>query len=308
MTSKTVAIAGAGDVAKYLVEELARTNHKTVIISRAKRNWFVDQQLETRITDYTEASLAPLLKDVDVLFSFVQIGDGDFYNKAHLAMIAACKMSPRCKRFIPSEFGGNIEDYPEQPYFHVPSHGPIRDALASQLDLEYTLFNVGWFMDYFISTDKRYLKALPDMWPLDLKQKTLRLLGTGDEPVTFTAARDAARALTLLVNAPNWPKVYICCGRDYHMESGLRKMENRFQTKFEIYRRSQAEIEKSIESFNDGDISSLWLDHMDLWNATGAAGVPVGKAEQQRSTLFNNMEFMTIEQLMDKAKASNGVV
>ncbi|KAJ2956511.1 hypothetical protein NQZ79_g7623 [Umbelopsis isabellina] len=307
MTAKTVAIAGAGDVAKYLVEELARTNHKTVVLSRAKRDWFVNQQIEIRITDYTEASLTPLLKDVDVLISLLH-DNGDFYNKAHLAMIAACKASPRCKRFIPSECGGNIEDYPQHPLFYVPTHGAIRNVLASQVDLEYTLFNLGWFMDYFIPSDKTYMKPLPGIWPLDLKQRTLRLLGSGDEPVTFTAARDVARALTHLVNVPNWPKYTYVAGETTTWNQVLRKMEKRFQTKFEIIKRSRGEIEKSIESFDDGDISSLWLDYMDLWNATGAAGLPADKTEQQRSTLFNNLKFMTMEQLMDKAEASNSVV
>ncbi|KAG2173669.1 hypothetical protein INT43_005089 [Umbelopsis isabellina] len=307
MTAKTIAIAGAGDVAKYLVEELARTSHKTVVLSRANRDWFVNKQVEIRITDYTEASLIPLLKDVDVLISLLH-DNGDFYNEAHLAMIAACNKSPRCKRFIPSECGGNIEDYPQHPLFYVPTHGTIRKVLASQLDLEYTLFNLGWFMDYFIPSDKSYMKPLPGIWPLDLKQKTLRILGSGDEPVTFTAARDVARALAHLVDVPDWPEYTYVAGETTTWNQVLRRMENRFQTKFEISKRSQSEIEKSIDSFDDGDISSLWLDHMDLWNATGAAGLPVDKTEQLRSTIFNNMKFMSIEDFMDKAKASNRVV
>lgn len=307
MTVKTVAIAGAGDVAKYLVEELARTNHRTVILSRANRDWFVNQQVEIRITDYTEASLTPLLKDVDVLISLLH-DNSDFYNKAHLAMIAASNMSPRCKRFIPSECGGNIEDYPQHPLFYVPTHGAIREVLASQSDLEYTLFNLGWFMDYFIPSDKTYMKPLPGIWPLDLEQKTLRILGSGDEPVTFTAARDAARALTHLVDVPDWPKYTYVAGETTTWNQVLRKMEKRFQTNFEVSRRSQDEIERSIDSFDDGDISSLWLDYMDLWNATGAAGLPFDKTQQQKSTMFNKLKTMSIENLMDKAAASNSVV
>jgi nucleoside-diphosphate-sugar epimerase len=305
--TKTVAIAGAGDVAKYLVEELVRTDHNIVILSRANRDWFVQQQIEIRITDYTEASLTPLLKDIDVLISLLH-DNGDFYNKAHLAMIAACNASPRCQRFIPSECGGNIEDYPQHPLFYVPTHGAIRNVLASQSSLEYTLFNIGWFMDYFISSDKSYMKPLPNIWPLDLKQKTLRLLGSGDEPVTFTAARDAARALAHLVNVPNWPTYTYVAGETTTWNQVLHKMEQRFQTKFELSKRSQAEIEDSIERFKGEDTSSLWLDYMDLWNATGAAGLPVEKAEKQRLEIFGGMNFMSIEQLMDKAKASNTIV
>jgi glutamate dehydrogenase/leucine dehydrogenase len=50
---KTVAISGAGDVAKYVVEELGQKGHKVAVLSRAKRDWFVDRQVEIRVTDYT---------------------------------------------------------------------------------------------------------------------------------------------------------------------------------------------------------------------------------------------------------------
>jgi nucleoside-diphosphate-sugar epimerase len=76
--------------------------------------------------------------------------------------------------------------------------------LAAQSEIEYTLFNIGWFMDYFIPTKNSYMKSIIPVWPLDLEKKTLRIAGTGEEKLSFTSARDAAKALVALVGAPKW--------------------------------------------------------------------------------------------------------
>lgn len=304
---KTVAIAGAGDVAKYVVEELDQKGHKVVVLSRAKRDWFADRQVEIRVTDYTIDSLTPLLKDVDVLISLLH-DNGPFYNEAHLAMISACNSSGRCKRFIPSECGGNIEEFPQHPLFYVPTHGAIRKVLAAQTTLEYTLFNIGWFMDYF-APGHTYMKPLPGIWPLDLVKKELRLLGTGDEPVTFTAARDAGRALAHLVDVPKWETYTYIAGETTTWNEIWRRMEQRFNTSFTVTQRTLQEIKSSIDEHqDDSDIASLWLDYMDLWNATGAAGLPIEKAKRQSREIFGGMKWMTVDDLLEKEASFDGVI
>jgi len=45
------------------------------------------------------------------------------------------------------------------------------------------------------------------LFPLDLKENTLRIAGTGNETITFTAAREAAKALVKLIDtATPWEK------------------------------------------------------------------------------------------------------
>jgi hypothetical protein len=119
-------------------------------------------------------------------------------------MIKACQLSPKCKRFMPSECGGDIERFPQYPLFYEPTHEPVRKALREQNDIEWTLFNLGWFMDYFVPENNSYMKRLPIVWPLDLEANTLRIPGTGDEFLTFTAARDVAKAMVRLFDAEKW--------------------------------------------------------------------------------------------------------
>lgn len=128
--SKTVAIAGAGNVAKFLVEELKKAGHnKIIVLSRAvcyfslyllgtycavkPRDWFVKAGVDLRITDYTTNSILSHIQDADVLVSLLH-DNSSFYNEAHVAMLEACKLSPKCKHFIPSEM--------VCPHFSAQSH------------------------------------------------------------------------------------------------------------------------------------------------------------------------------------------
>lgn len=127
-------------------------------------------------------------------------------------MLSACQASSTCKRFIPSEMGGDIHPsaFPEHPLFYVPTHIPIREALSQQSEIEWTLLCIGWFGDYWhlptveTATWKSYMKDLRPVWPVDTTKRTIRINGDGNAPVTFTAAQDVAAAMVKLFKAPTW--------------------------------------------------------------------------------------------------------
>lgn len=48
------------------------------------------------------------------------------------------------------------------------------------------------------------MKRLGVVWPLDLEAKTLRIPGDGEDPVSFTLARDVAKAIVRLVDVEKW--------------------------------------------------------------------------------------------------------
>jgi hypothetical protein len=153
------------------------------------------------------------------------------------------------------------------------------------------------------------MKPLPGIWPLDLVKKELRLLGTGDEPVTFTAARDAGRALAHLVDVPKWETYTYIAGETTTWNEIWRRMEQRFNTSFTVTQRTLQEIKGSIDEHqDDSDIASLWLDYMDLWNATGAAGLPIEKAKRQSREIFGGMKWMTVDDLLEKEASFDGVI
>lgn len=54
----------------------------------------------------------------------------------HLALLEPCRQSPRGKRFVPSEYVGNTDEYPDQPIFYAANHNPVRAALEAQSDVK----------------------------------------------------------------------------------------------------------------------------------------------------------------------------
>lgn len=76
--------------------------------------------------------------------------------------------------------------------------------LEQEHDIEWTITNNGWFMDYFLTQDKTYMPAIPDEFPIDPNNWKACIRGTGDQLQSFTSARDVAKALLALLGAPQW--------------------------------------------------------------------------------------------------------
>jgi nucleoside-diphosphate-sugar epimerase len=230
---QTIVIAGAGDVAKYLVEELLHdSNYNIVVLSRAERPWFQRPGVTLQITDYTKDSILSILNknDASVLFSFLHSNDPAFYVTAHQAMLNACRESESCKRFVPSEYGGDIDNFPLLPRFYEPTHVAFREILEQQNDVEWTLVNMGWFMDYFVQPangSKSYMKALPGVWPIDLEGWKVVVLETGEEKIGWTAARDVAKALVRLVGVEmgGWERKTYVVGEIGTWNGAIEKVE-----------------------------------------------------------------------------------
>jgi swainsonine biosynthesis oxidoreductase SwnR len=127
----------------------------------------------------------------------------------HRGFLNACSRSHHCKRFIPSEWAGDIEKYPHLPGAYGKTRAPFREILQQhqphgQGDVEWTLFNNGWFMDYFVGEDRSYMKYLPGEYPITLKTWDYVVRGTGDEPQSWTCGRDVAKAVAELLGANQW--------------------------------------------------------------------------------------------------------
>lgn len=234
----TIAIAGAGDLAKYLVEELLHANtHSIVVLSRASRPWFENRPGVTlHVTDYSKDSILSILNTTNatVLFSFLHSNDAEFYVGVHERMLKACRESSGCKRFVPSEYGGDIDtpDFAGLPRFYEGTHGKFREVLeeGGEGEVEWTLVNGGWFMDYFVNGvegGKSYMKALPGVWPIDLGNWTAVVLGTGEEKIGWTAARDVARALVALlgVEKGGWERHTYVVGEIGTWNGGVETLE-----------------------------------------------------------------------------------
>lgn len=121
-----------------------------------------------------------------------------------MELLKACRESETCKRFVPSECGGNIDAHPDKPRFYIPTHAAFREVLKRQTEVEWTLLNGGWFMDYVLPPPKSYMKCIVPVWPVDTEKRVAVIPGTGEEQIALTAARDLAKACVALVEAKSW--------------------------------------------------------------------------------------------------------
>ena len=224
---QVIALCSVGSLGKYLCDELLTDGRYTfVVISRQvsprlrelvsshllidavksnKGAFFEQRDIDVRTSDYSTDSVLQILNETNAstFISFNNSADQTFVT-LHCAFLEACHKSKNCKRFIPSEFAGNIDDFPLFPSFFRTSRVPFRQILEQQKSVEWTIFNNGWLMDYFLTEDKTYMPSIPDEFPIDPNNWKACIRGTGDQLQSFTSARDIAKALIMLLNAPEW--------------------------------------------------------------------------------------------------------
>lgn len=292
-----VAVAGAGDMAKYLIEELLATSHEVVVLSRSMKPWFDRNDIDFCETDYSIPSLTKILDKCDGLVSAIL----DYsLNSAtvHLALLEACKRSSRCKRYVPSEYAGNTDEYPDQPVFYAANHNPVRKALREQSDVMWTLFNLGWLTDYLVPAKSRYIKDIGDYHPVNFETGTIKIPGTGDEPIAFTAARDGAKGVVRLISSQNWEETTYVCGETSTWNKIAAKLAQQGYSLRKSYR-THAMLQKQIETAETEE--EVIAAQYDLWSISGAGELPQEKLERQAKSFFRGIRFRTVEEVMADA-------
>ncbi|POM78860.1 NmrA-like protein [Phytophthora palmivora] len=207
-----VAVAGTGSFAKHFIDEFPIAGHDVVVLTRSHKHFLDGKKglVEQRITDYSSVDqLVEILDDCDALVSTV-FDKEQPDPEVHLKMLEACKQSLKCKRFIPAEYGGNAEDFPEDAESMDQHNVPLKNALRTQSEVEWTFISLGWIMDYIVPSTNRNHPSSP-FYPLDLDTRTMNIPGTGNDVFSTTSARDVAKAIAELLKSKNkWrPYTYV---------------------------------------------------------------------------------------------------
>lgn len=291
-----IAIAGTGDLAKYLVEELLAASYSVVVLARGKRDWCTRPDISLRVTDYTLSSLSEQLEDCDGIVSAIQ--DNEMSNvKVHLTLLEACTKSPKCKSFIPSEWIGNIEDFPDQPQFYSANHKPIREALKEQTQVKWTLFCLGWLADYVVPAKFRYIRDIDDFHPVNFKTGIITIPGTGNEPIGMTSARDGVKAVVKLFSEEKWESVTYVRGEDTTWNE-VKDLLISKQNNFKVVYVSVEDLNKTIEKSKDED--AVFVAQFGMWSASGSTRVPAAKAAEQKKTYFKDVRFRDVRDLINE--------
>ncbi|XVE66983.1 hypothetical protein DITRI_Ditri08aG0123800 [Diplodiscus trichospermus] len=158
--SKILVIGGTGYIGKFIVEASAKAGHPTFVLIREST---LSNPAKSKIIDhfktlgvnflhgdlYDHESLLKAIKQVDVVISTVghaQIADQD-------NIISAIKEAGNVKRFLPSEFGNDVDRVhavePAKTAFSTKAK--IRRAIEAE-GIPYTFVSSNFFAGYFLPT------------------------------------------------------------------------------------------------------------------------------------------------------------
>ncbi|CEL05099.1 hypothetical protein ASPCAL06219 [Aspergillus calidoustus] len=306
-----IAIAGTGDLARYFYASLRHHNHTPIALTRSPKPFLDKLSIEQRVTDYTVPSLTSHLSDCDAVISTISAQPPDHIT-AHLALLSACRLSPRCKRFIPSEWTGNIEKHPElEPRYMHDTREPIRQALREQDEVMWTSVLVGWFAEYLLPVkhEGRYFGALTAGWPVDFEKRVFVLYGDGEGRVTLTSAWDVVGAVVGLIESEDeksWEEYTHIEGETVCWTDLLALLQERSEgEEWTVVSRGYEDAVKQVEEAEEsGEYGSKVEAQLQLLGYTSFNSVDAEKAKRQREVYFPGVRVRGIEEALDEVKAS----
>ncbi|KAI8719888.1 NAD(P)-bd-dom domain-containing protein [Fusarium sp. LHS14.1] len=299
-----VAIAGLGDVSRYLLEELPKEGHSVVALTRSLKPHITT--VEQRVTDYSVLDLKKNLADCDAIVSAITIHAPEFAS-IHLAILQACKVSPKCKRFLPSAWAGNYEEVNGQPLYAGEDLLPILEALRAQKDVYWTFFCQGWMVDYILPSNQRHLADFGERWVQNYETKVFTLYGNGAQKVDFTSARDTTHAVGVLLNDdPSTWEEFTCVSGQQMTWRELWEFVKAREPEYTLQKKSLAQsIKQFIAKRSQAEVAASMYEVM---GHSDALAFPDGKVERHREKFFKSMKFRTPAELYDEAVANPGVV
>ncbi|OHE92031.1 hypothetical protein CORC01_12670 [Colletotrichum orchidophilum] len=303
-----IAIAGSGAVTRYFAEELPAMGIDLVILTRSLKPELENipgvQQL---VTDYS--SIPSILEGIEGSVALVSniLDYSPAFVDVHARLIEAARRSETCKRFIPAEYGGNLEAFPDQPGFYARRQGAVRRILEGQTELEWTLLSTGWFIDYVVPRRNRMLNDAGDAIPVNVAGNSMLIPGTGDEPLDMTAVRDVVRAVGKLLWAPRWERYTYISGAKATWNEIATLMREKYPQMGVKYR-SLAEYIEDIIANPDPEGEERIIAEYGIFSASHAGSLPAGQVAAHRERYFSGIKFRTARELLAEVEKDPEVI
>lgn len=296
-----VAVVAVGDLARYFVDELKAQNHQMIAISRSRKPYLDDLGIAQHATDYSASDLQVALADCDAAICTLRGGVPEFAS-IHNALLEACQRSPKCKRLIPSAWGGNLEEFPDEPLGWADELQTVVQALNGQTEVSWTAICPGWYADYILPANQRYLGSVGEIWPQNYEDKVFTLYGKGSQLVNLTSARDTARATIMLLKQDRntWENYTYVSGA----QMSWRELGDFIRERDPEYTFRRKSLAQSIKQYMAHDSPhSNTVAMFELWAHSEALHFPWNKVERNRAKYFEGMAFRTLRELADEAAA-----
>ncbi|XP_030465520.1 eugenol synthase 1-like [Syzygium oleosum] len=201
--SKVLVIGGTGCIGKHLVEASAKAGHPTYALVRestasdVEKSKLIESFRSSGISVvygdiYDHESLVTAIKQVDVVISAVR----GMQLAGQVKIIAAIKEAGNIKRFLPSEFGTDVDrtNAVEPAATLFGTKAKIRRAIEAE-GIPFTYVASNGFAGYFLPTlGQMGAKAPP--------RDKITIIGDGNPKVVFVKEEDIATYTIKAVDDP----------------------------------------------------------------------------------------------------------
>ncbi|KAM4118200.1 hypothetical protein ACB094_02G182700 [Castanea mollissima] len=208
--SKILIIGGTGYIGKYIVEESAKAGHPTFALvrentaSNPEKSKLIESFKSSGVTllhgdIYDHESLVKAIKQVDVVISAV----GTQQTADQVNIIAAIKEAGNIKRFLPSEFGVDVDR--AKAVYPIKHHLGVKASIRRSIEAEgipYTYLVSNGFAGYFLPNFGIVFTGGTRNFTAPPPRDKVEIIGDGNTKVILSKEEDIATYTIKAVDDP----------------------------------------------------------------------------------------------------------
>lgn len=293
-----VAIAGGtGHTGLHIAEAIvAAGKHELIVLSRQTSHPVLDKLGVPIVTvDYADpSSLDRALSSVHTVISTISGMTADQLATPQLALLDAAVRSG-VVRFAPSEFGTRA--IPDNPVELYRPKWPVLDAVMRS-GLEYTVFEVGLYMNILASGTPGVGHLPPMRFMFDVEKCTATIPGDGTASVVYTRIEDVGRFVAASLDLDVWPQYSQMRGDRMTYNEVLQIAEGVRGKKFQTTYLSKEQLLKIIDERRDkvSDLQKMFAQ----WWLEVLGDNPVGYEGKNLNDLCPEVQPMGIKEFLNK--------
>ncbi|KAK1836321.1 hypothetical protein QBC39DRAFT_411112 [Podospora conica] len=263
-----VAIAGGGGFAFLLTQQISESSNPVLVLSRQEHPEFEENfpECQVAVVDFSNMQdLRYILQGVDLVISTIS-------GNEQLNLIDAARRA-RVRRFVPSEFEGDLQHRPANDLLDRGSHAAreLLDRLARTTDMNFTVFSCGLFMERF-GPGGLQAYALgsssgvqgPSDYIVDVAAATAEVVETDRRgraaQVSLTSVYNVVQFVAAAIEqgVDNWPREFRMRGDQMTIRELVATCSNVRGVPFRLVSRTYQDVEGLAEEARRNDDGTAW--------------------------------------------------
>ncbi|EKM60030.1 uncharacterized protein PHACADRAFT_250888 [Phanerochaete carnosa HHB-10118-sp] len=249
-----VAIAGGtGGIGLHIVEGIVEAGkHDVIVLSRRASHPVLDKLGVPIVTvSYDDpAALVKALDGVHTVISTIAGAGADAFTDAQLALLDAA-VKAGVTRFAPSEFA--VRSTANHPIEVYRAKWPVTEAVKKS-GLEYTIYEVGMFMNYLAAGTPGLGHLGPFAFIFDVEHRKATIPGDGSAYFVQTRAEDIGKFVAASLDLEKWPEFSQIRGDRRKLSEIVQLAEQVRGQKFDVTYLSEEQLLETINSSIPGKL------------------------------------------------------